>query len=140
MTAISKESRILLIDDSIMMRQMVRNILAGLGYKNAKEAPNGIIGLERIREAKEQNDPFRLIFLDWNMPEMDGLTFLKICRADPDMQDVPIVMLTAVSEQNNVIEALKSGVSGYITKPFSHENVAETMKQVSLWAEKHGNQ
>lgn len=135
MSAISSNSRILVVDDSILMRQMIRNVLTGLGYANIQEASNGLEALDRLREANEQNDRFEMILLDWAMPEMNGLEFLKTCRAYPETSQTPIIMVTSVSEKTNMIEAMENGVTAYITKPFKPEDMAEMLKKLSVWTE-----
>ncbi len=137
MTAIAPDSPILVIDDSQIMRRSLRNFLANEGYKNTEEASNGIIALEKIEEAKKRKSAFRLILLDWAMPEMDGLTFLKRCREDRDLDDTAIIMVTAISDQAHTIEAFESGVTAYLPKPFRQEDIAKTMKQVLAWAERN---
>ncbi len=139
MPAIVKDSRILLVDDSVIMRGMIRGILADFGYKNIDEAENGIVALEKIQKAKERNNLFRVIFLDWAMPEMNGLSFLEKCRADSEMSGVAIIMLTAVSERSDMVMAIKKGATGYITKPFEPNKVSEALTQASAWAEKIGH-
>lgn len=138
MPAKFKDGRILIIDDSIIMRGMIRNILAELGYTNLEEAENGVVALGKIKAAKEQKDMFRIIFLDWAMPEMNGLCFLENCRADPEMKDVAIIMVTAVSENRDKIMAITKGATAYIAKPFEPKKVAEALDQASAWVEKIG--
>jgi len=135
-SAILKESRILIVDDSVIMRSMIRNILSDLGHTNLEEAENGRIAYEKILEAKQKNTPFHIIFLDWSMPEMNGLLLLEKCRADPDMSSVAIVIVTAVTEQINMVEAIAKGATAYVTKPFAPEKVSGTLKFISSWAEK----
>lgn len=137
--AILKKSPILVVDDSLIMRQMIKSILSGLGYTRVEEASNGVAAVEKVEEAKNAGDCVRAIFLDWAMPEMDGLTFLRICRSDAEMAHVPIIMVTAISEQSSMVEALKEGATAYITKPFVPEKVAETLKLASTWAENNGS-
>ncbi len=69
------------------------------------------------------------------MPEMDGLTFTKICRNDLDLHDLALIMLTAVSDQKSILTALRSGASFYITKPVSAEAVLKKLEQVGEWYE-----
>jgi len=139
MTTIAPDSPILVIDDSQIMRRSLCNFLASEGYKNTEEAANGVIALEKIAEAKTRGKPFRLILLDWAMPEMDGLTFLKKCRADHAMDDTAIIMVTAISDQSHTIEAFESGITAYLPKPFRQEDIAKTMKQVLAWAERNAS-
>jgi len=128
-----KDSPILLVDDSMAMRQTVKNALISLGHLNVQVASNGKEALAKIRSAIEAQQMYEIIFLDWNMPEMDGLAFLKVCRGDLGLKDVAIIMLTAVSDQKSVVTALSSGATSYITKPVSVETISKKIEQVSTW-------
>jgi two-component system, chemotaxis family, chemotaxis protein CheY len=106
--------RFLVVDDFSTMRRIVRNILKQLGHNDVEEAENGREALQKLKR-----EPFDFIISDWNMPTMDGLELLKAVRADPQLKAVPFLMVTAESKQENVVEAIKSGVSNYIVKPFT---------------------
>ena len=135
---LQKDSPILLVDDSMAMRQTVKNILSLNGYTNVHVASNGKEALAKIKSAFENSQMYKVIFLDWNMPEMDGMEFLKICRGDLDLKEVAIIMLTAVSDQKSVITALGSGATSYITKPVSAETVLKKIEQISGWLATQG--
>ncbi len=139
MSSILPESPILIIDDSQIMRHSLKIFLAQEGFTSVEEASNGVIALEKIEEFKKRNNPFRLILLDWAMPQMDGLTFLKKCREDHAMDDTAIIMVTAISDQARTIAAFENGVTAYLTKPFRQEDISKTMKQVMVWAEKNAD-
>ncbi len=113
-------TRILIVDDFGTMRKILRNVLQQLGYTNIEEAENGVQALEKLRSGQ-----FDLVITDWNMPEMDGLELLRNIRADGNLRNLPVMMVTAEAEKDKVIEAIKAGVNNYIVKPFT----AETMKQ-----------
>lgn len=138
MPAIDKESRFLIVDDSIIMRNMLRSVMSSFGYDALEEAENGKVALDKMQKAQNAGAPIDVVFLDWAMPEMDGLAFLKICREKTETKNIPIVMITAVSEQSHMIEAIKNGATAYITKPFAPEKVFEAIKYASAWAEKSG--
>lgn len=133
MTPFTKESPILLVDDSMAMRQTVKNVLASHGHMNIHAASNGKEALTKIRESTKSGAEYRVIFLDWNMPEMDGLEFLRICRNDMGLKNIAIIMLTAVSDQKSVVTALNNGATSYITKPVSAETIMKKIGQVSGW-------
>ncbi|MDR3450684.1 MAG: response regulator [Alphaproteobacteria bacterium] len=128
-----KDSPILLVDDSVTMREMVKDVLVSDGYTNIQSAQDGKDALVKLKRALTMGEMYKVIFLDWNMPEMDGLSFLKICRGDLGLKDVAIVMLTAVSDQKNVVKALSNGATSYITKPVSAATLLKKLKQVSDW-------
>lgn len=106
--------KILVVDDFSTMRRIVRNILKQIGHLDVEEAENGRDALQKLKR-----DQFDFIISDWNMPTMDGLELLKAVRSDPQLKAVPFLMVTAESKQESVVEAIKSGVSNYIVKPFT---------------------
>ena len=112
--------KILAVDDFSTMRRIVRNILRQLGYNNIAEAEDGASALEHLKQHKVD-----FIISDWNMPNMTGLELLKAVRADAHLKDIPIVLVTAEALKENVVEAVKSGVNGYIVKPFTAEILKE---------------
>ncbi len=117
--------KILIVDDMSTMRRIIRTILNQLGYTNIEEAEHGKQALAKLK--KERYD---FVITDWNMPEMDGLTLVKEIRNDPELKDIPILMVTAEAKKENVIEALKAGVNNYIVKPFTPEVLKEKMEKI----------
>ena len=104
--------KIMLVDDSRTMRNIQRTILGQLGHDNIVEAVDGLDALEKV--GKENPD---LILVDWNMPNMDGLSFVKEFRGAN--KQTPIIMVTTEAEKTRVIEAIKAGVNNYVVKPFT---------------------
>lgn len=117
--------KILVVDDMSTMRRIIKTILNQLGYTNIDEAENGKQAL-----AKLKNEKYDFVITDWNMPEMDGLTLVKEIRSDPDLKNLPVLMVTAEAKKENVMEALKAGVSNYIVKPFTAEVLKEKMEKI----------
>jgi two-component system, chemotaxis family, chemotaxis protein CheY len=117
-----KKLRVLIVDDSSVMRKIVERSLrqAGLELEEVKEAGNGAEGLAEV-----QNGAFDLILSDINMPAMDGLEFLRGLAAVPSAKGVPVVMITTEGSEARVVEALSVGARGYIRKPFTAEQVKE---------------
>ncbi|MEF3254359.1 MAG: response regulator [Deferribacterales bacterium] len=111
---------IITVDDSSTMRRIIKNTLQKLGFNNILEAGNGIEGLDVL--AKNKID---LVITDWNMPEMDGLTFVKTIRAKPEYKELPILMVTTEAAKEDILTALRSGVNNYIVKPFTPETLQE---------------
>lgn len=114
------EHVIITVDDSSTMRRIIKNTLQKLGFSNILEAGNGIEGLDVL--AKNKVD---LVITDWNMPEMDGLTFVKAIRAKPEYKELPILMVTTEAAKEDILTALRSGVNNYIVKPFTPETLQE---------------
>jgi len=131
---LDKTSSILLIDDSMIMRQMIKTILLGACYTNIDVAGNGKQGITMVQDKIAKSETYKVIFLDWNMPEMDGMEFLKICRSELNI-DTAIIMLTAVSDQKSVLAALRGGASFYLTKPVSADMVIKKLDQIDSWYE-----
>ena len=106
--------KFLIVDDFSTMRRIVRNILKQIGHTDVDEAENGKEALQKLKQ-----DHFDFVISDWNMPTMTGLDLLKEVRNDPQLKGMPFLMVTAESKQENVVEAIKAGVSNYIVKPFT---------------------
>jgi two-component system chemotaxis response regulator CheY len=117
----SQESKmkILIVDDSSTMRRIIKNSLQRIGYNEIFEAENGKSGLAQLANAD-------VILTDWNMPEMDGLEFVKSIREKN--KDIPILMITTNAAKDDILIALKNGVNNYIVKPFTPEILKEKLE------------
>lgn len=109
------DKAILVVDDSIITRQIVRRILKNLGYGNIIEATNGAEALERILAP---GSDIGLILLDWNMPQVTGLQLLGQLRDNLSTARIPVVMISAESAPERVLEAVRAGAKSYVIKPF----------------------
>ncbi|NPA15296.1 MAG: response regulator [Deferribacteres bacterium] len=118
--------KILVVDDSSTMRRIIINTLNKLGYKDVLEASNGLEALAVLKE----NPDVSLILTDWNMPEMDGLTFVQTLRKSKTFGKVPIIMITTMGAKEDIVKALKAGVNNYIVKPFTPQILKEKIAQV----------
>jgi two-component system chemotaxis response regulator CheY len=117
--------KVLVVDDFATMRRIVKGVLKQLGFGNIIEAEDGGAALNELKKEK-----IGLIVSDWNMPNMSGLELLKAVRGDADLKAIPFIMVTAEGQKENVIEAVKSGVSNYIVKPFTPETFGEKLQKV----------
>ena len=117
--------KILVVDDFSTMRRIVRNILRQLGYNNILEADDGSSALEQLKQ-----DKVDFIITDWNMPNMSGLDLLKAIRADSNLKDIPVLLVTAEALKENVVAAVQAGVNGYIVKPFTAETLKEKIDSI----------
>ncbi len=106
----------LVVDDSKSIRQIERKYLEEMGF-TVVEAENGQEALERLKE----NPDVRLIILDWHMPVMNGYEFLKAVRANPEWNEIKIMMVTTENQQKSVVEAIMAGANEYLMKPFDKE-------------------
>lgn len=117
--------KILVVDDFSTMRRIVKNLLRQLGYENIDEAEDGAQAYSKL-----QNGGYGFVVSDWNMPNMDGLELLKKVRNDPELKDLPILMVTAEAEKEKVITAIQAGVNNYVVKPFTGEVLKEKMDKI----------
>jgi two-component system, chemotaxis family, chemotaxis protein CheY len=108
--------RALVIDDSRTVRLIIGEILRELGIE-VHEAKNGLEALELVKNGPE----FDLLLVDWNMPEMNGLDFIKAVRADHAYDAVRILMVTSEAQGEQVMQALGAGANEYLMKPFNKE-------------------
>jgi two-component system chemotaxis response regulator CheY len=118
----------MVIDDSRIMRNIIKNTFSEMKIPcQFIEAGNGKDALMLL-----QNQPVHLVLLDWNMPELLGIDFLKQVRAMEQYKDLPIIMVTSESAKYNVIEALKSGATDYIIKPINEKIFAEKLSKIII--------
>lgn len=120
-----KNIKILVVDDFATMRKVVRNLLKQGGYDDIVEAEDGVMALKALKAQK-----IDFVVSDWNMPNMSGLELLKAVRADAELAKTPFLMVTAEALQDNVVAAVKAGVSNYIVKPFTAEVLNEKIKKI----------
>ncbi|MBX9811691.1 MAG: chemotaxis response regulator CheY [Burkholderiales bacterium] len=120
-----KNMRFLVVDDFSTMRRIVRNLLKELGFVNVDEAEDGVVALQKLRNA-----PFDFVISDWNMPNMDGLILLQHIRADESLKKLPVLMVTAEAQKENIVAAARAGASGYIVKPFTAATLDEKLNKI----------
>lgn len=116
-TVSKDELRVMLVDDFPSMRKIITDQLVTIGIhgKNIIQMKNGEEALEALRSGTEVD----LILSDWVMPKMSGIDFLRTVRASPGIEPIPFVMLTSEGKKEQVVEAIKERVNGYIVKPSS---------------------
>ncbi len=121
----SKDMKFLVVDDFSTMRRIIKNLLHDLGYTNVTEADDGATALPML-----QNGAFDFLITDWNMPGMPGLELLKAVRADARLKGMPVLMLTAESKREQIVEAAQAGVNGYVIKPFTAITLKEKIDKI----------
>ncbi|MDP3858388.1 MAG: chemotaxis response regulator CheY [Stagnimonas sp.] len=117
--------KILVVDDFSTMRRIVKNLLNELGFSDISEADDGKTALPML-----QNGNFDFVVTDWNMPGMPGIELLRHIRADERLKTIPVLMVTAEAQREQIIEAAKAGVSGYIVKPFTGQTLKEKLEKI----------
>ncbi|HNY16934.1 MAG TPA: response regulator [Treponemataceae bacterium] len=119
---------VLVVDDSRIMRNIVKNTFSSMNIPcQFVEASNGKQALALLDGQK-----FDLVLLDWNMPELSGLDFLKTVRANDRYKSLPIIMVTSEAARYNVIEALKNGATDYIIKPVNEKSFREKLSKITF--------
>jgi len=121
------KTRILIADDMMTMRKIVVKACKEIGFTDLTEAVDGTDAWQKVTEASPS---FGLIISDWNMPNASGLDLLKRVRSDSRFGKTPFILVTAESEQSQIVEAAKAGVSNYLIKPFTAASLREKLEQV----------
>ena len=119
------DMNILIVDDFSIMRRIIKNLLLDLGFNNTQEADDGTTALPIL-----QNGNIDFLITDWNVSGMTGIELLKVIRADEKLADLPVLMVTAESNREHIIEAAQAGVNGYIVKPFTTLTLKEKIEKI----------
>jgi len=119
--------RALVIDDSRAIRRLIGNILRELGWE-VTEAIHGLDGLNQL----EMSGCPDLILIDWNMPEMNGLEFIKAARAKPEYKEVLMMMVTTETEMDRMAQAFIAGANEYLMKPFDKCQLLEKLQLLGV--------
>lgn len=120
-----KNMKILIVDDFSTMRRIIKNLLRDLGFNNTNEADDGTSALPMLHAGN-----FDFLVTDWNMPGMQGIDLLKAVRADAKLAKLPVLMVTAESKREQIVEAAQAGVSGYVVKPFTAITLKEKIDKI----------
>ena len=120
-----KNIKILIVDDYSTMRRIVKNLLHDLGFTNTAEADDG-----RTAWPMLQSGDYEFVITDWNMPGMTGIELLKTIRSDAKLARLPVLMVTAEAQRDQIIEAAQAGVNGYIIKPFTAATLKEKIDKI----------
>ena len=120
-----KNMKILIVDDFSTMRRIIRNILKQLEFINVEEAEDGSVAFEKLKDAD-----YDLLITDWNMPNMTGLDLLKEVRANEKLKDLKVLLVTAVAEKENIIQAAQAGANEYVVKPFTADVLGQKINKI----------
>ena len=117
--------KFLVVDDFSTMRRIVKNLLNELGFSDISEADDGKTAWPML-----QAGGFEFVVTDWNMPGMTGIDLLKAIRRDAKLRALPVLMVTDEAQRDQIIEAAKAGVNGYIIKPFTAVTLKEKLDKI----------
>lgn len=119
-------SQAMVVDDSRTIRRILTRTLHDLGYETV-EAGNGA---EAWATLSGRSQGVNLILLDWNMPEMTGIEFLRKLRSDTRFDSVKLMMVTTETQPEQMIEALEAGANEYVMKPFTREILEDKLRLI----------
>ncbi len=122
---LNPDMNVLVVDDAATMRRIVRSLLRELGIKNVREAEDGEMAFEDLKRQKAD-----LVVSDWAMPKMTGIELLRAIRQDDALKEIPVLMVTAESKKENIMEAVQAGVSNYIVKPFNSKTLEDKLNKI----------
>ncbi|MDP4546717.1 MAG: chemotaxis response regulator CheY [Marinobacter sp.] len=120
-----KNMKILIVDDFSTMRRIIKNLLRDLGFTNTEEADDGNTALPMLK-----NGHYDFLVTDWNMPGMSGFDLLKAVRADENLKNLPVLMVTAEAKRDQIVAAAQAGVNGYVVKPFTAAVLKEKIEKI----------
>jgi ABC-type nitrate/sulfonate/bicarbonate transport system substrate-binding protein len=123
--AVDPKIKILVVDDSGTMRVMFKQMLNKAGFTNIIMAVNGDDGIAKV--TSENPD---LVISDWNMPQRDGLGFLKWLRSEDDYKDLPFIMATAQADKGQQMKIMEAGGNGHVPKPFDADQIKAGIEKV----------
>lgn len=117
--------KILVVDDSPTMRRILVNTVQKAGYSKIQEAVDGKDALAKLLAGD-----FDLLMTDWNMPNMSGLELVVAVRQESKLKSMPILMVTTRNMKEDIVNAIKMGVNGYIVKPFDAKTLNAKIQEI----------
>lgn len=126
----SANLKVLVVDDMETMRAMLNNYLNDMGFKRIVMATDGTEAVQKLKDSQKTNDPFHIIICDWDMPNMNGIDFLKFCQSDDKFKNIPVIFVTVEGNQKNILEAITHGVADYIVKPYTQSLLQSKLQRV----------
>jgi two-component system chemotaxis response regulator CheY len=123
------ESKILLVDDMPVMREMIRKALNVIGFRSIVEHEGVDPAWKSLQSHHHMGQPFDLIISDWNMPNKSGYDFLLMVKADKLFKNLPFILLTSETEKEKIIDAIQAGVTQYIIKPSPMSEISTKLAQ-----------
>ncbi len=120
-----KDIRILVAEDSVGTRMLVKKILRNIGFMDVELVEDGVEALEKM-----EDEEFDLIISDWIMPKMNGLELVAAIRANERWRQLPILLVTADEEPENIMSAMRAGATNYMTKPYDAQVLNEKIQRI----------
>ncbi len=117
-------AKAMVIDDSRAMRMILARTLREVGYEVCEAAH----GKEALALLEQHHGEFSLVLVDWNMPEMNGLEFVRQVRSEPNWSGTTLMMVTTETELEQMMTALEAGADEYVMKPFTKEIITDKLR------------
>jgi two-component system chemotaxis response regulator CheY len=118
--------RLLVVDDFMTMRRVLRSLLHEMGLDDVDEAADGAAALARLGA-----EPVDVVITDIEMPTMNGFDLLASIKKDPALKHLPVLMVTAEARKDEIVRAVQAGAAGYLVKPFSRAVLEERLRQIA---------
>ena len=122
---ISKDIKILVVDDSVGIRLAARKVFQNLGFKNVSLADDGTTALEELKK-----ETYDLVVADWNMPQMSGVDLLHAMREDSSLKNIPFLLVTGEENQDSLMEAIRAGINNFMKKPYDAKVLSEKIERI----------
>ena len=132
----AEEVRVLIAEDHFAVRQMATLVLREKKVTQVDVATDGQKTKDMIDRALAIGKPYHVVLLDWEMPFITGIEILKHFRMQPNSNNTAFVMITAMSLQSQVLEAVKAGATAYMVKPVSQAAIAKKFDDILVWLDK----
>jgi two-component system chemotaxis response regulator CheY len=119
------EVKVLIVDNLPSIRNIVKNLLKDMGFNDADEAEDGLQAMEKLKSGD-----YGLVITGRDMPNMSGMDLIRKIRGNDKLKSLPFIMITAEAESKKILEAIQSGINGYIVKPFTIEVLKKNIERV----------
>jgi two-component system chemotaxis response regulator CheY len=118
--------KVIVADDSRMIRNIIDKTISSIGY----EAIHATNGQEVLDLLETRSNEIELVLLDWNMPVLNGIDVLKSMQISGQYGNIPVLMISTESEEQNIMQVIEAGACGYLSKPFSSDRLISTIHYV----------
>ena len=126
---VTQNLKILVVDDSVDIRDFIKHILRKKGFKNISSAKDGAEAFNLMRTAADEYGPIELVLSDWQMPNVDGYELFVKTRTDQMLKETVFIMVTADNNEDHVMQAIGHGIDNYVIKPLNADILLKKITQ-----------
>lgn len=130
-----QEFKVLVVDDHFIARQIVTDVMRDMDITNVVAVGDGQSARDALLAAHASGEPFDIVYLDRNLPHLEGMEVLQQFRARPEFNNTAFIMLTSMSEQSDVLKAIKAGATSYLVKPVTKQAIGKKLAEAAAWLE-----